>query len=250
MNRFIWSVAMVIVLSSCAKNLSLFNPNPDKFNLNNLEYEYISMRSKVKYQDGDRKVRATANIRLKKDSILWFSVTPGMGIEAARGVITKDEFIIIDKIRKRYTRRPISEFTQRAHFDFDLTLLESILVGNLIWPVEKKDQVYKDKETSCYVVSKEKGELSIDNYIGSNSMKLEKVRAFSDSTVSTLDISYRDFQKFSGRVVPSTVEAKIKYADRDNSEKLSNITIQHTKVEIDKGSLSFPFSIPRKYKAI
>ncbi|WP_109832845.1 DUF4292 domain-containing protein [Reichenbachiella versicolor] len=246
MNKYFWSLALLIIMSSCAKKLSLFNPNPDKFNLNNLEYEYIATKSKVRFEDNGKKQKAIANIRLKKDSILWFSVTPGMGIEAARGVVTQDEFIIIDRIHRSYVRRPISEFSDKAHFDLDLSLLESILVGNMIWPVEKKGEI--SKEDDFYIVSKEKGDLQIENYIGTNSMKLEKVHAMSDTTSSTLDILYKDFQKFSGHVVPSKVDAKISYKVL-NRQKMSNITIEHTKVDIDQGTLTFPFSIPRKYKA-
>ena len=248
MNKILCWIAGMVILASCSNKITFRNPNPNKFNLNNVEYEYISMRSKVKYDDGDKRQKAVANIRLKKDSILWFSITPGMGIEAARGVITANEFIIVDRIHKTYTRRPIREFSEKAHFELDLSLIESILVGNMVWPVEKRSEISKQKE--YYVVTKAKGDLKVENFIGSHTMKLEKIHATSDTSSSTLDIKYADFDKFSSRIMPTNIEAKISYTIGTKTQKMSNITIEHTKVEIDDSSLSFPFSIPSKYKAL
>ena len=129
MNKLILCLIMIMALTSCSKKISLFNPNPNKLNINNLDYEYVSLRSKIKYADESTKQRVVATIRLKKDSILWFSVTPGLGIEAARGVITKDEFIILDRLHKTYTRRPIREFSEKAHFDliFSSLVIQSVM---------------------------------------------------------------------------------------------------------------------------
>ena len=245
MNRIVLCLIGVVALTSCSKKFSLFSTNPDKFNLNNLEYEYLSLKSKIKYEDGDDKQKATANIRIRKDSVIWFSITPGLGIEAARGIITHDSIMIIDKINKEYTVKAVREFTDKVHFKLDLQLLESILVGNLIWPVREGDKITRSR--GFYLIPKKYQTLSIKNYIGANSMKLEKMEVTSDTSINALQIQYSSFQLFDEKVVPTEVDMNIKYiTPNDNTQKMSNITIEHAKVEIDKKH-KFSFTIPKKY---
>lgn len=245
MNRILIALLGVMVLTSCSKNLLPFSTNPNKFNLNNLEYEYLSLKSKIKYEDQEEKQNATANIRIKKDSIIWFSITPGLGIEAARGIITKDSIKIIDKINKEYTVKAIREYTDKVHFKLDLTLLESLLIGNLIWMVKNDDKI--TKSPGYFIIPKKYEALSINNYIGANSMKLEKMLVSSDTSANSMQVLYSAFQEIEQKVIPTSVDMQIKYKlPDDNTEKISNITIEHAKVEIDKKH-KFSFNIPKKY---
>ena len=249
MNKSILYLLVVWVLaSSCSKKFALFSTNPDQFNLNNIEYEYLSLKSKLRYEDQDNKHKGTANVRIKNDSIVWFSITPGMGIEAARGVVLKDTMKIVDRINKQYTIESIQQLSRKVHIEMDLKMLESILIGNLIWPIEEDDEITRSK--GLFSVSKKHGNLTVTNYIGATSKKLEKIEAVSDSSASTLEISYSDFMIVSEKVIPKKIDISIKYTSGpDNTQKISNITIEHAKVEIDK-KLKFSFSIPKKYMRV
>ena len=44
----------------------------------------------------------SANIRIKKDSAIWVSISPALGIEVMRAVLTKDSVKFVDRINKRY----------------------------------------------------------------------------------------------------------------------------------------------------
>ncbi|MFY0628279.1 MAG: DUF4292 domain-containing protein [Reichenbachiella sp.] len=247
MNRLIFCLLCVLALSSCSKKLHLFSTDPDKFNLNNVNYEFLSLRSKIKYEDSDNKQKGTANIRIKNDSIIWFSITPGMGIEAARGIILEDTVKVINKIDKSYSIESIQKMMGAFHFDFNLDMVESILIGNLIWPIAEDDKVTRSK--GYFIVPKKYDDLTITNFIGASSKKVEKIEAISDSSSNTLNIQYSNFQKISEKIVPSKVDVQIKYtSQKDDIQKMSNITIEHSKVEIDNAKLRFSFTIPKKYK--
>ncbi len=246
MNRFILCLAGVLLFSACSKKLALFSSKSSQLNLNNLEYENLSMKSKIKYKDENRDLKATANIRVRKDSVLWFSLTPGLGIEAARGVVTKDSIIILDKIHKEYQVLKVSDLSEKYHFDFDLKLLESIIIGNLIWPITEEDDI--KKEDGYFVVEKAEGDLSVMNYIGANSMKLERLQAVSDTSKNALRIAYTEFLKEEGKVIPSEINMEINYrSKRNRAKKVSKVQIRHSKININKENLNFSFSIPDKY---
>lgn len=247
MNRLIYCAAILLFFTSCSKNFVLFNNNPDRFNLNNLEFETLSLRTKIKANHHGESLKATANIRMKKDSIIWFSLTPGLGIEAARGIITKDSIAVIDKINKQYEIMKFDDLNEEMHFEFSYNLIESIIIGNLIWTIEQNDEV--ERETGYYSISKAKGDISITNYIGANSKKLEKIEAQQLNTDNILKINYDGFQEFSEKIIPTDAKIQIKHRQKkDNVQKLSNINMQHTRIEIDKKNLKFAFSIPSKYE--
>ncbi|WP_422361249.1 DUF4292 domain-containing protein [Reichenbachiella sp.] len=246
MNRFILCLAGLLIFSACSKKLAIFSSKSSQLNLNNLEYDNLSLKSKIKYKDENRDLKATANIRVKRDSIIWFSLTPGLGIEAARGVVTKDSIIILDKIHKEYQVLKVSDLSEKYHFDFDLKLLESIIIGNLIWPITDEDEI--KKEDGYFKVQKSEGDLSVMNYIGANSMKLEKLQAVSDTSRNALSIHYTEFLKEEGKILPSEINMQINYrSKRNKAKKVSKVQIRHSRININKEDLNFSFSIPDKY---
>ena len=247
MNKSVFFLLLVLGLSSCNKRFSFFNADPSKLKIKNLDFDYLTLKTKIKFIDGDNNQKATANIRIKQDSLIWFSITPGLGIEAARGLISKDSIIILDKIHKEYSILKFDDLSDKFHFDLNYKLIEAVLVGNMIWKVEASDKVIK--EPGLYNITKKNGNLTISHLIGNNTMKLEKIYAISDSTKNSLDINYNDFELIDSQAFPNSAEIYIKYVAKiDNSEKFSNITLQHTKVEIDKKKLKFSFNIPSKYE--
>lgn len=246
MNRFILCLASLLVFTACNKKLAIFSSKSSQLNLNNLDYENLSMKSKIKYKDENRDLKATANIRVRKDSIIWFSLTPGLGIEAARGIVTKDSIIILDKIHKEYQVLKVSELSEKYHFDFDLKLLESIIIGNLIWPITSNDNI--KKEEGYFKVQKTEGDLMVMNFIGTNSMKLEKIQAVSDTSRNAMLIDYSEFLKVENKVIPSEINVQINYrSKRNKAKKVSKVQIRHSRININKEDLNFSFSIPDKY---
>jgi hypothetical protein len=246
MNKLLLFFTVLLLVSGCNSKFSKFGSKRDKLNLNNLEYNNISLKSRIKYKDENRDLKATANIRIKRDSIIWFSLSPGLGIEAARGVVTKDSIVVLDKIHKEYQVLRISEMSEKFHFNFDLNLIESILIGNLIWPIENNDEI--KKEDGYFKVKKTEGDLSILNYIGASSMKLEKLGAVSDSSANGLNIQYSEFQEINDKDVPSEILMQINYkSKRNRASKTSKVYIKHSRITLDKENMNFSFHIPSKY---
>lgn len=249
MNKLIIPFVAILLLTSCSKQLTLFNSKASKLNIKNLAFSDLTLRTKIKYISGIEDLKATANVRIKKDSLIWFSLTPGLGIEAARGWITQDSIILIDKIHKEYSVLKFKDLTDRFNFNMDYHMIESVLLGNMIWPVEATDQVVK--EESFFNISKKEGDLAISHYIGRGTLKLEKLEAVSDSTSNSMNINYSEFDLISDKIVPARAEISIEYTSRkDGRRKITNINFDHTKIDIDNKKLKFTFAIPEKYKYV
>ena len=69
---------------------------------NFFDYEYLSAKTKITVINTDGKTEFSASVRIKKDSAIWISISPALGIEIVRVLITKDSIKIIDRFNKKY----------------------------------------------------------------------------------------------------------------------------------------------------
>lgn len=149
MNKYLILLICVIAFVSCRSNRDVSErankvrrmaPQDllDSVSLTQNEFTWFAGKAKVKYNDGDKSQNFTANIRMKKDSIIWISITSLMGIEAARITIDQDSIRVLDRLKKRYIVEPVSKSDQYLPFDLDLSLVQDLLAGNFLWTKEGK----------------------------------------------------------------------------------------------------------------
>ncbi len=94
------------------------------------EFNTFSCKAKVSYSDQHNGlVNFSASIRMKKDSVIWMSVSPGMGIEVYRIMITKDSIRILDRIKSRYISRGLDFLNQFVSYPVNLMEVQSLIVG-------------------------------------------------------------------------------------------------------------------------
>lgn len=255
-NTLILFFCLSLIFAACSKKTLSFKDAEiaDEFAVNDLMFEYLTTNSKIKFSNDDKNLSATANIRLKKDSIIWVSITPGFGIEAARGIITKDSLIFINRMNKEYSAYNFEELSKEFNFNINFDLLQSVLLGDM--PVEPDDEDMVKKESNYYVVKQEKGPITINNFVDARSLKLERV-AMQDRSKeevfgktrtrnNTLTLRYNDFQMLSEQVFPYENLVSLDY-QRDGKKRKTEIEIQHKKANITDEALRFPFSVPEKY---
>src|SRR5690606_14821280 len=93
------------IFSSCKRQLlnqSKNLNNNETFVVNEINFNYLSGKAKINYADKNTDVNAALNIRVKKDSVIWLSLTVALGIEASRCLITKDSLFMLDRINNHY----------------------------------------------------------------------------------------------------------------------------------------------------
>ena len=206
------------------------------------EFEYLSAKAKFKFKDKKKSVNATANFRIKKDSIIWISASM-LGIEGARVLIDSSTVRIIDRLKKEYYEYTFEELSTMYDFDFNFQMIQSVILGNLIEPY-KKQRVEKSDRYFFYTASR--GVYLFENFIGAKSMKLEKVQVFDESSKNSISVNYSDFILVDGEIFPNEISALIDY----EAERKSNteIKISYSKLVIEKGPISFPYSVPSRYE--
>ena len=86
------------------------NKNNIKTRVNelNISPNWLSINSKIKIEKEGQNTIVNANIRVKKDSVIWVSLKAPLGIEVLRTLITPDSIYFMSRMDKTYFIKPIS----------------------------------------------------------------------------------------------------------------------------------------------
>lgn len=255
MNKIISLFCLLIglfVISSC-KKIPTVSPGEDvsaELDINeiDLDFEYLTTSSKIKFSNDEKNLSANASIRIKKDSIIWISVSPGFGVEAARGKATQDSLIIVNRLNREYLAYDFKKLSEKFNFDITYELLQAALLGNMPIDLRQGDQVRK--ENAYFIVKQESGDVIINNYINARIMKVEKVdmreKNKSSGRDNTLYLQYDEFKVLEDHVIPFINLVSLNYRSGKKSQ-YTEINIEHKRASFTQETLTFPFNIPEKY---
>ena len=207
-----------------------------------IDFKYLNIKSKVDFSAGGEVQSFPVNIHIKKDSIIWLSIV--VGLEGARGIITKDSVILLDRLRRTYYKYDFASLSKQFNFNINYDLVQSILIGNM--PIKKRETDEVSKQESIFVIKQKEGFVQIENIIAEANLKLQKVNASDETGDSKMGIDYANFLIISELIFPQEIRAKID-AKKDGKLLQTSINLQHNKIEVLEQSPGFLFSIPKSY---
>jgi len=224
-----------------------------EFSLHALSFDTFDSKLNTIISNNENKYNLSTNIRIKKDSIIWISVSAIFGIEVARIVITEDSVKMLNRIENTYLLAENKYLKTLFNVDIDYAMLESVLTGN-DFPHFEKDKFElqisegfieltaknrkKEKNISAHPLA------SINQLIRVDKENYKILRNyFNDNEQSyTFDVLYSNFKNVSGQVFAFTNNIKL---GKDNQGW--DVTLEYSRINLN-GVLTFPFSIPDKYK--
>ncbi|MBS1737464.1 MAG: DUF4292 domain-containing protein [Bacteroidetes bacterium] len=215
----------------------------DSFKKHKIAFQNFSAKVKVQYEDRNGKQPdVNAFIRMKKDSIIWVSISATfLNIEAFRILITADSIMILNKLDKTYESHPLEYLETVSQIPLTFSTLQDLLIGN---PIYVGDSILSFKKTENYffvstIDSLFKNLLTIE----AGNFQLEKSK-LDDRGVNqnrTADLYYSNYENTNNFAFPTFRQIMV-------AEKSSvNIFLNFKQYEFNK-ELSYPFSIPRNYK--
>lgn len=267
-SKILWLLVFAVLgLASCKKNrkdkaiagtestqpdsltvgLVPFDESKSTFQIQEIDFDYLTAKSKFSFQSSKQNIdNANINLRVKKDSLIWFSVT-ALGFEVARGMISPQEIVVLDKFHKDYFQFSYPQLSRQFKFDLSYALLQSLLTSNLPFPRQPGQKLYRSGD--AILLRQNAGPLTVDSYLGESDRKLERVKAVDPVSQNTLSLDYADFKQldkylfpYVGLIILNTQPAP------DQPFVQSEIRLEHSRVELIKENPGFPFSIPDSYE--
>lgn len=244
-------LALVLIsaslLQSCSKKISVFSRSTAAKNLKieGLKFDYLTIKSKVTFKEPHKTTNATALIRMKKDSVIWFNLTGALGVQGVRGIVTQDSVKILNKVEKKYFAYDFKQVSKEFDFQIDFDLIQAILVGDMPKPLTDKSNVRTNSKR--FIVKQNMENYYITNYIGRENLKLEEVNVTEKDTDNSLKLLYKNFRSLGDQGIPYSIFAALIHHN-EFGELETQLTIDHVRVETSDKPIKFPFTVPKKYE--
>lgn len=256
----------IILTASCSTTHKLIKEplkeQGTKFLFNNLKenelhYEYLSARFSATFRQDKHDTQITGQLRIKRDSVIWISVSPLMGIEMARFLVTNDSIWYLNRMENTYLSNSFDYINKLINSTLDFDMLQSFLTGN---------------DFSRYENTSFRGGIDNSEYslVTSNRRKLKRYVENNDDINIPIQhiwlnpVNFKITRIMIREVASSGRKAQARYThenivdqlvpvniifDIETDEKKTSIDIHYSKILIGD-ILQFPFKIPEKYTRI
>ncbi len=131
--------ALLLILNSCSPARKVMKaPLKEegaeylfgKLKENELKYDWISAKFSAEYENKGKKNSFNGQIRIRKDSVIWISLTPMLGIEALRVMISQDSVKMINRLNDTWFIGDYEYVNRFLDTNIDFDLLQAFLLGN------------------------------------------------------------------------------------------------------------------------
>ncbi len=117
-------LVLLLAATSCASRKKTTMPTPQSFEWLTANLSIQAEGNGMAYND------LSGQLRMRKDSLVWVSVTASMGIEVARVKVSTDSVWILNRLEKTYLAEPMENVAQYLGIPLSLTLLQTLLLDN------------------------------------------------------------------------------------------------------------------------
>ena len=234
----------------------------EKLDSNEIKFESLSTKADITVFD-EKETSFKAHLRIKKDSAIWISITPALGIEMARVLITKDTVMFMDRIHNKYFVGDFAFINKSFNVELDYNMLEALLVGNSI-DFEKNEKIKTaiDRQKDFYFIGTErkrkvkkdiKKDIKKDKEVIKNqtqilwiypeSFKIAELMLKDPEKDQSLQGVFSEHKLVNEQLFPFKLNFMVE------SKKNLKIDVEYGKITLNN-TLNFSFKIPEKYEQI
>ncbi|MBR0539452.1 MAG: DUF4292 domain-containing protein [Bacteroidales bacterium] len=118
-------LTLLLAATSCAsrkKTVAPVQPQP---------FEWLTANMDIQAEgNGMNFDDLSGQLRMRKDSLVWFSVTATLGVEVLRAKVSTDSVWIVNRIEKTYLAEPMKNISETLGIPLSLALLQTLLLDN------------------------------------------------------------------------------------------------------------------------
>jgi hypothetical protein len=234
-------ILFILLLLGCAKKPNLYTSDEimQEFNPNYFDFNYLSARGRIVLEEANGKItKGTINLRAQKDSVIWFSMTPGLGLEAMRGLITTDKIRIKDRLNGNDVNMSFEEIKDRSGLQLSLQLIQNILYANVPEEFSYRDRLLRVGR--YFELTQSREGFRFHSRVNTSHGKVSELTSNALDNSGALLASYPTFENVNNQPFPNKMLLKITFKS-DEGAQVVIIHLDLTKIEYQDEPLSFPF---------
>jgi len=252
----------------------------EQLEANHFNFESLSAKLSANVNTTDENRSFKINLRVQSDSAIWLSITPALGIEAARAVVSQDSLKFIDKIGDKYFLGDYLVLDSLFGYAAEYSFLENLLVGNpiqvsedekyvsvvddLYYVIQTKNprkvrkavdlslkptkdsldaKVVKEKKLLKAAEKFEDEDLVIKRYyIRADDFRVERCIVEDLLTRRSFRVDYGDFEEVDGTPFAKEITVLI-----ETPKETGRFELSYSRIKTNDRQ-SYPFKVPSKYE--
>ncbi|NTW24563.1 MAG: DUF4292 domain-containing protein [Lentimicrobium sp.] len=224
---------------------------------NELKYTYFSARFSTSFEQQKNVTSFSGQIRIQKDSLIWISISPVLGIEMARLLITNDSIKYMNRIDNIYFISDFNYINNLINSTLDFDMLQAFLTGNDFSFYENSsfkagidNQEYKlvttdRRKLKKYVRNNQEINIPIQHiWLSSETFKISRVMIREVQLGGRKVEGTYQYLNDGTQLVPEKLSFNLETAENKNQ-----LVLEYSKLNT-ADSLAFPFKIPEKYTKV
>ena len=116
---------IALLASACSARKKVVQPTPPQ------SFEWLTANMDIQAEgNGMTYNDLSGQIRMRKDSLVWFNVAATMGVEALRAKVSNDSIWILNRLEKTYLAEPLDTVSAQLGIPLSLPLIQTLLLDN------------------------------------------------------------------------------------------------------------------------
>lgn len=240
----------IILLTSCksTKNIAGGEADPslsskriiEKHYANYADFNTLSGRVKIDYNDGESSQGVNVSFRMQKDEVIWISAPLGI----VKAYITPTSVSFYNKLENEFFEGDYGYLSNILGVELDFDKLQNVLLGYAIFDL-RKERYNAEVVNSNYQLDQKRPDNIIQALFNlePKNFRISKQRLEQPLENRTLQINY-SYQEVEETVIPNQV-----YILALENGDVNNIALEYKGMELNK-ELNFPYKIPNGFKEI
>lgn len=219
------------------------------------DFEWLSAKAQVDYTDKSGETNSfDINLRMRKDSVIWISITPLLGIEAARVLIDRDSVVLLDRVHKEWKVRSYDYLGEMLRTPINFDMIQSVVLGNY-FSYQRNERIRSYYEEQPYAIlstlnkrqarrtmeEKDPSRPVIQDFWIDGNYRIVKSRITDEKLDRWVEASYTQFTAVNGYLFPLNIVVTF------FSSTPVIMKVSYSKVANEE-TLTMPFTIPDKYE--
>ena len=118
-------LALLLAATSCASRKKTVTPTPPQ------AFEWMTANLDIQAEgNGMSFDNLSGQLRMRRDSIVWLSVTATMGVEVLRAKVSNDSVWVLNRMEKTYLAEPLDSLCAKVGMPLSLPLVQTLLLDN------------------------------------------------------------------------------------------------------------------------
>lgn len=118
-------LVLLLVITSCASRKKTVVPTqPQTFEWMTSNLDIQAEGNGMAFDD------LAGQLRMRKDSLVWLSITATMGVEVLRAKFSNDSVWIVNRLEKTYLAEPLDTVSSQLGMPLSLPLIQTLLLDN------------------------------------------------------------------------------------------------------------------------